>query len=143
MENDEFLKQSALLKTRDNMEMVTSSVFMIVCFIIGVLALFGIMPLPRSLDDSLQPYAQFSWATMLILGSTLSFVGRLRVSLETEASGGIALALAFMTYVIAIVSNNFSHGLVVAAVFLALAVKYGYKGYVLNKLAKEMRGNGR
>lgn len=139
MANDDFLRRTVILKTRDQIDLATSSVFMVACFIIGVLALFNVIPLPKSLNETLQPVAHFAWATMLVLGSTFSFIGRLRNNLEIEAAGSLALALSFATYVVSITSVNLPSGVAVAAVFAALVVKYGYRGWVLNKVAREMR----
>lgn len=140
MEDEEFLRRTVLLKTRDKIDFVTVNVFMVICFIIGILALFNITPLPRSLDEALYPVSHFSWATMLILGSTMSFVGRIKNHLMSEAIGSLSLAFAFLTYVVAIISNNFPTGLAVAMVFAALVVKYGYRGWVLSRLSRQGGG---
>lgn len=136
MESDEFLRRTAVLKTRDRIDFVTTIVFMVVCFVIGILALFEVTPLPKSLDETFQPWSQFTWSTMLILGSTFSFVGRIQGYLIPEAIGSLALALAFLTYVVAVMSVNFPNGLAVAMIFGTLVVKYGYRGWVLNRLAR-------
>lgn len=139
MENDEFIKRTILLKARDQIDFVTVSVFMVICFAIGVLALIDITPLPKSLNETLYPVSQFAWATLLILGSSLSLVGRVRSHLMAEAIGSMSLAAAFLTYVVAVVTVNFPNGLAVAAVFAALVVKYGYRGWVLKGLARGER----
>lgn len=139
MENDEFIKRTILLKARDQIDFVTVSVFMVICFAIGVLALIDITPLPKSLNETLYPVSQFAWATLLILGSSLSLVGRIKSHLMAEAIGSMSLAVAFLTYVVAVVSVNFPNGLAVAAVFAALVVKYGYRGWVLKGLARGER----
>lgn len=139
MDHDEFIRRTLVLKTRDRIDFITTSVFMAVCFVVGALALLDVIPLPRSLTDTLHSYAHFSWATMLVLGSAMSFVGRVRNFLEVEAAGSLALALAFGTYVASIMYANSFGGLAVAAVFLGLVVKYGYRGYVLNKLSRDAR----
>lgn len=138
--DNEFLRRTIVLKERDRLDMVTFSVFTAVCFVLGILAIFELMPLPKSLNESLQPVAHYSWAVLLILGSSFAFVGRLKARLETEAGGCFSLALAFLTYVVAIISNGSPSGFAVAGVFLALVVKYGYRGYALNRLKKEIQG---
>lgn len=137
MDENEFLKRATLLKARDQLDFVTFTVFTLVTFVIGTLAMFDIMPLPKSLNQTLQPLAHYAWAFLLMVGSPLALFGRIRGALETEAGGCLAIALAFLTYVFAILGNNLPSGLVVAAVFGALVVKYGYRGYVLASLARK------
>lgn len=143
MDENEFLRRATLLKTRDQMDFVTFTVFTLVTFTVGTLAMFGVIPLPKSLNLSLQPVAHYAWAFLLMLGSPLALFGRIRGSLESEAGGCLALALAFLTYVFAIVGNNLPDAIAPAAIFAALVVKYGYRSYVLASLAKGARSGTR
>jgi hypothetical protein len=86
----------------------------LVGFLLGLCVLAGVTQLaagaqPGSIQEQLDPKMQIFWSLFLVVGGLLSLVGiywpgkNLKVSLELEGLGMIALAIAGVVYAVAII----------------------------------------
>lgn len=120
---------------RNRADKVFITAFGVLQFIVGLIVLFGLLPTAPALEATLMSSSLYAWALLLVLGTPLLILGRFKSYLRLEAAGCFATATAYLVYCSAIFISNPAGGAVAAMFFSAFVIAYGYRGYVLNKLA--------
>lgn len=126
------------LEVRSAYDLVWSVGFSIAQFFAGVLVFFNIYVSPAIEDALIIPVITL-WGVLLLISSPLQVIGRMKSWFQIEATGCVGAALAFGIYGAVILVGSLERGLIALLFFAAITVGYAYKGWMLNKLAKEKR----
>lgn len=125
-------------RTRDEMERFSSIVMNIIFFVVGLLAFFNYHISPPSIEATLFNPVIHAWGLILMVASPMVVLGRLKSHHRVESLGDLGVGIAFLIYTMSILVSTLPQGLPTALLFLAISFSMLYRGYKMNRLAKEV-----
>jgi formate hydrogenlyase subunit 3/multisubunit Na+/H+ antiporter MnhD subunit len=118
---------------------------MALCLVSSIPILFGGVPAPGSIDETMEPWLVFAWSLTLAVGALvvlISFTVKDRITgMIIEQVGSICLGVAATVYGLIILATSFDNGGAIPAVIVmgfAIARFLQFRSHqkTLNKIAK-------